>query len=269
MKACILMENTASRTGLQTEHGLSIYLETPRYKILADTGQTGHTWDNARTMGIDLNAVDIVIISHGHYDHTGGLLSFAEMNPDAEIYMQRTAAGAFYHGDRYIGMDRKILDLSNLHLVDGDVKINEELALFSGIVGRRRWPAGNRLLTEKVHGTDIQDSFRHEQYLVVTAQDKKILISGCAHNGVLNILDRYRELYGSYPGAVISGFHMMKKSAYSEEETRDIEETAKELSGLPTIFYTGHCTGTPAFEIMSRYMPENLKAIHTGDILEL
>ena len=269
MKVCVLMENTAACPDLQAEHGLSVYMETSGHKILADTGQSSHTWDNAVKMGVDLNAIDTVIISHGHYDHAGGLLSFAKMNPNAEIYMQKSAAGAFYHGERYIGIDRNILDLPRLHLIDGDKKIDEELSLFSGISGHRNSPSGNRLLTEKINGADVQDSFRHEQYLVVTENEKKILLSGCAHNGILNILDRYRELYNSDPYAVISGFHMMKNTAYTQKEVRDIEQTAKELSRLPTIFYTGHCTGQPAIEIMSRYMPDNLKPVHTGDILEL
>lgn len=72
-----------------------------------------------------------------------------------------------------------------------------------------------------------------------------MLVSGCAHNGILNILDRYRDLFGGYPDVVISGFHMMKKQPYDCEELDVIDETAGNSRGTNTVFYTGHCTGLP------------------------
>lgn len=293
MKIYVLMENTSAAEGFQAEHGLSLYAETARHRILADTGQSGHFLENAEKMGVDLTAVDTVVISHGHYDHAGGLLSFAAVNPQAEIYMQRSAAGSFYHGERYIGIDHEILKLPRLHLLDGDLKIDEELSVFTGITGRRLWPSGNRLLTEKVRSSDvpgsasevkcscvpdatgpgrcvdIQDSFTHEQCLVIKDAGKRVLLSGCAHNGILNILDRFREIYGTEPDAVISGFHMMKAGEYTPEEIHEIEETAKELAGYRTMFYTGHCTGQPAFERMLTLMPANLRAIRAGDVIHI
>ena len=118
---------------------------------------------------------------------------------------------------------------------------------------------------EKNSFIQVQDSFAHEQCLVISSEGKRLLLSGCAHNGILNILDRFREIYGTVPDAVVSGFHMMKASEYTPEEIENIEETAKELAGYKTMFYTGHCTGQSAFEIMKPLMPENLRPIHAGD----
>ena len=269
MRVFVLMENTSTKEGIQTEHGLSLYIETSKHRLLSDTGQSALTLENACKMGVDLESVDTVVISHGHYDHAGGLLSFASLNPKADIYMQRSAAGAFYHDERYIGIDKEILKLPGLHLLDSDQIIDEELSVFSGIRGRRLWPSGNRVLTEKIQGRDVQDTFGHEQCLVIKDQGKTVLLSGCAHNGILNILDRFRELYGEEPDVVISGFHMMKKSEYSPDEIRSIEETAKELAGYKPMFYTGHCTSQPVIDLMLDIMPDNLKPIHAGDILEL
>ena len=91
------------------------------------------------------------------------------------------------------------------------------------------------------------------------------LISGCAHNGILNILDRFRELYGCDPDMVISGFHMMKKTGYEADEAELIRDAAKELRGMDTRFYTGHCTGIPAFEMMREIMGEQVRYMHSGD----
>ena len=115
-------------------------------------------------------------------------------------------------------------------------------------------------------GEKVCDDFSHEQCVVVSQGGKNILISGCAHNGILNILDRYRGIFGGYPDYVISGFHMMKRDGeHTPEEISVIEQTAKELCGLETAFYSGHCTGESAFERMKAIMGDKLRALHSGD----
>ena len=110
------------------------------------------------------------------------------------------------------------------------------------------------------------DDFSHEQCLVITQNGKKILLSGCAHNGMLNILDRYREIFSSLPDYVISGFHLTKKYGdYTQSDLDTIAQTAKELAGMDTVFYTGHCTGSVAYDIMKRIMQDKLNPIHSGD----
>ena len=84
-----LIENTPGAPGCLFEHGLSFYAETKNHKILADTGASGAFLKNAQTLGIDLRQVDTVVISHGHYDHGGGLLEFAALNPTAKIYLSK------------------------------------------------------------------------------------------------------------------------------------------------------------------------------------
>jgi tRNA pseudouridine(38-40) synthase len=112
----------------------------------------------------------------------------------------------------------------------------------------------------------VPDDFIHEQCLVITQNDKRWLLSGCAHNGILNILDRYKELFDSYPDYVITGFHMMKREGeHTEEEKAVIIQTAQELSQLDTVFYSGHCTGIAAFELMKQIMGDKLIALHSGE----
>ena len=116
------------------------------------------------------------------------------------------------------------------------------------------------------NGKKVEDDFCHEQCLVITQNGKRWLLSGCAHNGILNILDRYKELFDSYPDYVITGFHMMKREGeHTEEEKAVIIQTAQELSQLDTVFYSGHCTGIPAFEKMKDIMEDKLIALHSGE----
>ena len=80
MKIVTLLENTAGDAGLCAAHGLSLYIETPKHKILFDMGPDARFLDNAKKLGVDLSAVDIAVLSHGHYDHGGGLRAFCEIN---------------------------------------------------------------------------------------------------------------------------------------------------------------------------------------------
>lgn len=268
MRIVTLVENTPGAEGCLFEHGLSIYMETGKHRMLVDTGATAAFWQNAEHLGIDLKKVDTVILSHGHYDHAGGILAFAEGNPTARIYMQRAAVRDYYSihegVEKYIGMDKRISELPQVEQVDGNLRIDDELMLFAGITGRRLWPKGNSALKRK-EGTElVQDIFDHEQCLMVTWEGKKILLSGCAHNGILNIVDRCRELCGEEPDIVISGFHMLQKE-YSESDKKEIQSTAAELVKYKTIFYSGHCTGQVAFDLMKEIMGEKLQAIHSGE----
>jgi len=260
-----LMEDSLCGDGLVAEHGFSVYVETPLHKLLVDTGQSERTWDNAERKGIDVTKVDTVILSHGHYDHSGGLLKLAAMNPSAHIYMRENAGGEYYSlkeaGETYIGIDKAILKLPRVHLLSGNTVIDEELSVFTGVQAKRLWPRGNLSLHEKKGNAFVQDTFSHEMYAVIRCPEEKyILISGCAHNGILNILDSFRDLYGTDPAMVISGFHMILPE-YTKDDLRKIREVGEELARMDTVFYSGHCTGDTAYDILKECMGDRLAAI--------
>ncbi|MBR6382262.1 MAG: MBL fold metallo-hydrolase [Lachnospiraceae bacterium] len=274
MRIVNLMENTEGAAGCLFAHGLSFYVETARHKLLLDLGPSEETLENAKTLGIDLTQVDTVILSHGHYDHSGGILPFAGANPHAPIYAQRTAGEDYYADDgesagperyRYIGIDRRICELPQLRLLDGDHRIDEELSLFTVRNRTHALPFTNKRLLKMENGVPVRDEFRHEQYLVVREKERSVLLSGCAHNGILSILDAYREKYGGCPDVAVSGFHLMKKTPYKEEQVREIRGIAEELRQYPTVFYTCHCTGEDAFGIMKEVMGTQLRYVHSGE----
>lgn len=269
MRIITLMENTPGKTDYLFEHGLSVYVETAKHKLLIDTGASDKFLNNAEVLGVNLQEVDTLILSHGHYDHAGGILPFAEKNCKADIYLQKTATDAYYHKDdkeeRYIGIEPQISKLPNVKIIDGNYRIDEELFLFSGVTERKLWPSGNLVLKVKRGDEFVQDEFGHEQYLVIETEGKSVLISGCAHNGILNILDKFRKIYGTWPDVVISGFHLKKKNGYTREDLDNIRQIAEELKKLPTKFYTGHCTGEEPYALMKEIMGEQLTYVHSGD----
>ncbi len=269
-----LIENTEGKAGCISAHGLSFYIENGGRKILMDLGPSEDTLKNAGSLGIDLKSVDTVILSHGHYDHSGGILPFAEINDHADIYMQALATGDYYADDgpsagderfRYIGIDKRIRDLKQVRLIDGDCKISEGIELFTIKNRTHELPFTNKRLLIKTGNEFVRDDFKHEHFTVLTEGDKKVLMGGCAHNGILSIMDAFRSKYGNAPDTVISGFHLMKKTPYREDQVKDIQEIARELVKYPTVFYTCHCTGVEAFDIMKEIMGDKLLYVHSGD----
>ena len=175
MRIINLVENELGESGCEAAHGLSFYVETENHKLLFDSSPSELVIRNAQKLGVDLTTIDTVILSHSHYDHSGGILPFVELNPQAKIYMQHNAGGEYYafdgeeKGYRYIGIDKKILSL----------------------------PSTNKRLRELCDGQYIQDEFHHEQNLLLTAGGKKILFCGCAHNGILNVMETFERKFGS------------------------------------------------------------------------
>jgi 7,8-dihydropterin-6-yl-methyl-4-(beta-D-ribofuranosyl)aminobenzene 5'-phosphate synthase len=278
MRIVNLIENTEGSAGCAIAHGLSFYVETTRHKLLVDLGPSEETLKNAEKLGIDLTQVDTVILSHGHYDHSGGIMAFSKINPDAVIYMQESARDDYYADDgesadrkryRYIGIDGDIMSLSQVKTIQGDHQIDDELELFTVKERTYYLPFTNKSLLVKENGDYVQDDFRHEHYLVISDDDKKILISGCAHNGILSILDAYNEKYSSYPDTVISGFHLMKKTKYTDEELHEVVDIGRKLKKYPTMFYTCHCTGESAYKMMKLSMGEQLQYVHSGDEVKI
>ena len=312
MRIVNLIEDTAGAGGCAFAHGLSFYIETAGHRALMDLGPSRATLENAAALGIDLRAVDTVVLSHGHYDHSGGIMPFAEINDRAAIYMQAGADGEYYADDgeqtgngcaaenscngslagnraamqasryRYIGIDRAIMGLPQVKLLRGDYVIDEELEVFTVKSRTHALPSTNaRLLVKNAVKTGngqgspaslgaseasfTRDDFRHEHFLVVHEGSSNVLLSGCAHNGILSILDAYEEKYGVHPDAVISGFHLMKKSGYTADEVAEIREIAEELRRYRTKFYTCHCTGIEAYEVMRAIMGGQLTYVHSGD----
>lgn len=273
MKIINLMDNIAGSDAFFCEHGLSYYIETNKHKLLMDTGSSGRFIKNAEVLGVDLTGVDAVFLSHGHYDHAGGILAFSEVNDTAKIYLHKGADAGYYHVDpakmKYIGIDPAIAKLPQTEWVYGDWMMDEELCIFSDVKGRNLWPKGNLVLKRKEDDGFVQDEFDHEQYLVISCEGKKVLVSGCAHNGILNILDAYRERFGGDPDAIFSGFHMMKKTEYDAEDIATIRQTAQAFQTTQIKLYTGHCTSEPAYFIMKEILGEQLVWVRSGDVIEL
>lgn len=268
MKVTALVENSCS-CGLDTEHGLSLYIETAGgLRILFDMGQGPLFAKNASLLGKDLAAVDMAVISHGHYDHGGGLSHFLDLNSRAKVYLNRYAFDEHFSmkedGLKYIGLNRTIPDNPKYRdriVLCGDVcEPAPGLKLFTCQGGPYPRPEGNSLL----FGPDActRDDFRHEQNLIIEESGKAFLFAGCAHQGVENIVRMAEEVHGGPIGCVFAGMHLIKDAFNAEK----LERLARNLlSADGCRYFTMHCTGQENYQFLKTVMHERLDCLSCGE----
>ena len=258
MKITSLVENMSYVPDIGAEHGLSLYIETENCKILFDMGQTELFADNAVKLGVDLTAVDLAVLSHGHYDHGGGLKKFLKINSKAPVYLHKHAFEPHCNGtEKYIGLDVSLKNNSRLDFTEGITKIGNGLTLFDCNTSIPSYNLGSFGLTVQESGAFLPDDFRHEHYLLIEENQKRVLISGCSHKGILNIAEWLEA------DVIIGGFHFSKLSL---DET--LAEYAEELNKHKATFYTCHCTGVEQYEFMKTHM-ERLCYLSAGQTIEI
>jgi len=273
MKITALVENTTNNPALDVQHGLSLYIEANGHKILFDMGEDGLFLDNAKKLGIDLSAVDLAFVSHGHNDHGGGLPLFRSRNPRATVYLNRYALGYYYLKQHrmpaYIGLDRNLETDGRMVFVEGVTELGDGMTLFSDVAGRAyASPSNNHLFVRRNQRME-PDSFQHEQNLLIQEEDRAVLVGGCAHCGIVNILERAKELLGRSPDVVVSGFHLYENGLTMRDEARFVGSIAKRLRQEPTHFYTCHCTGQRPYDLLKADMGQQIQYLAAGDTITL
>ncbi|HHX78297.1 MAG TPA: MBL fold metallo-hydrolase [Acholeplasmataceae bacterium] len=269
-----LTDNIAYKESFLSEHGLSIYFEVNNKKILFDTGATDVFIKNSKQLKVELKDVDFLIISHGHYDHGGGLEEFLNINSKAKIYIQKTAFNDFYslqedNTTRYIGLDKSFLNNERFILIDNEFEINNFLTIFSKVSEKVLFPSGNKhLLVYKNHQLE-QDGFTHEQYLIVKEKDKVVLVTGCSHKGIINIINECKKTYKLEIDYVIGGFHLFSHSKSISEEESIIKEYSSILLENDIIYYTCHCTGEEAYKLLKKNMGKKINYLSSGMDIKL
>ncbi len=254
MKIVTLMENTAP-CGLRAEHGLSLYIETETHNILFDTGASGAFADNAENLGIDLRKVDMAVLSHGHYDHGGGLARFLEINPTAKIYLHSHAFEPHFNAQgKNIGLNPSWKENFRFVFLEGGMQLAENISLHTIPLP----PEDSAGMTVRENGICCPEDFRHEQYLLIEEAGKRVCFSGCSHKGIRLIANYFQ------PDVLIGGFHFMKI-----QDKAFLEGAAGTLLARDTVYYTGHCTGQAQFAIMKNIMGERLHSLSTGTVIVL
>lgn len=264
-----LVENTSVCKDIQSEHGLSLYIQTGRSKTLFDVGASDLFLKNAEKMNIDISDIDYLVISHGHYDHGGGLKTFLENNKKAKVFINEFGFNEHFSMRdnkhfHYIGLDESLKNHKQIIFTKDSFKIDEKMELFSNIEQNLPIPKSNLNLFMKNGNSFVNDDFSHEQVLVICEDGKTTLITGCAHNGIVNIIRHFHKLKGYMPDVVIGGFHLSSPSSNLGESNWAIDEIAKYLLTTGAKYYTCHCTGIDAYRRLKSLMGDSIDYLSAG-----
>lgn len=269
-----LVANTTLSKEYKNKHGLSFHIKTKNHNILFDIGPDDTFIRNADKLNIDISDVDIVVISHGHKDHGGGLSTFLNHNKKSKIYIHKNAFDPYYSlvlgiVKYYVGLDTKIKNNNRIILTDDNFIIDDNAYLFSNIEGKELMPYSNNSLLRKERNKYVQDDFNHEQNLILKEDDKHILITGCSHNGIINIMGKAEKIIGKSLDSTIGGFHLFNPVSKKSKDTTFIEKISENLYTKNTNLYTCHCTGVKTFKILQRKLGNQIMYLSTGQVIEV
>ncbi len=270
-----LSENTAIRMGLLAEWGISILIEADDHKILFDTGQSFSAAYNAIVLGIDLSQIDNIVFSHGHADHTGGLLPVLKMmkkqveviaHPDiwAAKYAKRSEGREEYIGVPFPREEAESLGAS-FHLSKEPVWLSENIVTSGEIPMVTEYEKVDPILYVKERGELKPDPLWDDQAIFIKSEKGLIVILGCAHRGIINTLRHAQKLTGvESVYAVIGGTHLMSASP----ERMDLTIAELLSFGIQRLGAC-HCTGLPASAMLAQTFGESFFFNNAGTCIKL
>lgn len=274
MASCtVLVDNTVFRHGLGTEHGLSLHLELgPSRTWLWDTGQTGLLVDNAGILGIDLGGIRGVALSHGHYDHTGGLKHLRDRTGfQGPIFghpacLQSRCRLLPDNGAKSIGMpepDRNIW-LSTFRAVAADTWLEPDLLMVTDIPrSRGNFESPDPFFLDP--GGQVPDLLPDDSALVWLAPAGPVLVLGCCHSGLRNTCLAIRDRHGfSSFRVLVGGLHLGSAPVWALEQTI---QTITDF-GFESVF-AGHCTTAPAMDILAGQLSGKMLPLGAGHRFEV
>lgn len=268
----VLVEDSSQKQHLKGEHGISFFISYGENSLIFDTGQSDLFIKNSKQMNISMEGMYSVILSHGHYDHTGGLPHLMEhlnsplkvyIHPQALIEKYRTSAETIKAGEEgYIGVPTLSETRDTIEVIKvTSPLITDENFIITGQIPRKPENAEHLTgFTRAEDGQVIVDPLEDSQALILPTSEGLVVITGCAHAGLANIIDYGKKITGiNKIKALIGGFHLLNSS--DREIDKIIERLRKEDID---IIAPCHCTGKRGQVDLMRAFPGRVKILSTG-----
>ncbi len=267
----VLVDNQAGE-GLTAEHGLSLWIAAGRRRILFDTGQGAALTLNARQLGMPLEETETIVLSHGHYDHTGGLSDVLTLAPEANLVLHPDAVTCRYSvgpwgAGRSVGMPdgaRALVERRSGDKVtwsDRPVHLAPNIGVTGSIVRRTSFEhtGGPFFLDDR---GQAKDPITDDQALWITTSAGLIVCVGCCHAGVVNTLDHVQRISGiPKVRAVIGGFHLIHAGAQRLRQTIEGLRTI-----APDLLVPCHCTGDQARDLLHEAFGARVSPCRSGAV---
>jgi len=275
VKITTLVENTVT-TGilpLIAEHGLSFFIDDGKKKILFDTGAGMALCGNADALGIDLSQIDDVVLSHGHFDHAGGLQPLIKrsgnfrLTAHPDLFDRKLAkVGDDYYPIGIPPEDRRTLENSGIsfRFSKEPVEISDGIMTTGEIPMKTDFEEIEPMFFKGEKGKEIPDEICDDMALFIDGTQGTTVILGCSHRGVINTLNHISTLIGGKKiHTIMGGLHLMLSQ---EDKIKKISDAFKEF-GIENII-VGHCTGFPAEAALVGYLGDKIRLNTVGHLIE-
>lgn len=276
LKITTLIENNSDENNiLISEHGLSLYIEIDEIKILFDTGQSGDFIKNADKLKIVLNNLDYVLLSHGHYDHSGGFRKLVEHTKNS--FKLIVGNGFFNEKYKLLGSDKykfngnsfdeefiNVNNISTKYINQDSFNITEDVILFSNFEINTDFEMLNKKFYIKQNDEYMIDDFSDEIVLAVKTEKGLVVILGCSHVGVINILKTIIKRTGMIIYAVVGGSHLIEADELRLNNTVNFLKE-KDIQ----VLRLSHCTGENAIRELQYECGNKFVYNNTGNVIEI
>lgn len=278
IRIVVLSENTAANDKLFAEHGLCLYIEHNDKKILFGSGSSALFLENARRLDVPAESADALVLTHNHTSMSGGAEALIKRNPAVSVFLRKDYATDCG--------EQKGIFRSRTGLPASFFKANKlKCVLFTAFseVCKDFYIASVKRY-EKAHSNDKtyyikkgrkweKDDFSAETFAVCFPGRRKdgfVLLTGCSHSGIINIVKTACEMWDAPVIAVIGGFNFMGSNINKIScSTDEIKHTATELQKMDIGYiYTCHCTGRKGYEMLKETLGNQIQYLHTGEELK-